>query len=153
MKYCQRNRCLDTNPSQFGYKETEGAMTDVEVLKEQGLSVSCINLSCGYYEPHTDCEFTVKLDLLNCLAYVENIIDNCENIYHHTEVINRESNNDYNYLDQYEEVEMIVTELINIYPKIQVDEILKEYGAMFNSLKKQDFTDILNSVNRQYFNY
>ena len=39
-------------------------MTDVLELKEKGLKVSCLNLSCGYYEPHTDHEFTVKKDLL-----------------------------------------------------------------------------------------
>lgn len=43
-------------------------MTDVLELKERGLGVSCINLSCGYYEPHSDEEFTVKKDLLNCLT-------------------------------------------------------------------------------------
>ena len=37
----------------FGYRETHGMMTDVQELKERGLQVSCINLSCGYYEPHT----------------------------------------------------------------------------------------------------
>ncbi len=45
---------------QFGYRETHEMMTDVQELKEQGTSGSVINLSCGYYEPHTDHEFTIK---------------------------------------------------------------------------------------------
>ena len=49
-------------------KKNPGMMTDVLELKERGLGVSCINLSCGYYEPHSDEEFTVKKDLLNCLT-------------------------------------------------------------------------------------
>ena len=61
----------------FGYRETHGMMTDVQELKERGLQVSCINLSCGYYEPHTDHEFTIKKDLMSCLSLVEHIIENC----------------------------------------------------------------------------
>ena len=58
-------------------------MTDVQELKERGLQVSCINLSCGYYEPHTDHEFTIKKDLMNCLSLVEHIIENCTDTYPH----------------------------------------------------------------------
>ena len=58
-------------------------MTDVQELKERGLQVSCINLSCGYYEPHTDHEFTIKKDLMNCLSLVEHIIENCTEPYPH----------------------------------------------------------------------
>ena len=60
----------------FGYAEQSGLMTDVETLLDNGLTVNCLNISCGYYEPHTDDEFTVKADLLNCLALVEHIIEN-----------------------------------------------------------------------------
>ena len=67
----------------FGYKETDGLMTDIEQLKEQGLNVSCVNLSCGYYEPHTDNEYTDKKDLLNCLRFIEHIITNCKKTYRH----------------------------------------------------------------------
>ena len=58
-------------------------MTDVQELKERGLQVSCTNLSCGYYEPHTDHEFTIKKDLMNCLSLVEHIIENCTDTYPH----------------------------------------------------------------------
>lgn len=67
----------------FGYTKQYGMMTDVMTLKKRGLSVSCINLSCGYYEPHTDKEFTIKYDLLNCLSFVEHIIENCTKVYEH----------------------------------------------------------------------
>ena len=62
-------------PHLWGYKEEHGMMTDVETLKTNGLKVSCINLSCGYYNPHSDEEYTVKEDLLNCLDFVEHIIE------------------------------------------------------------------------------
>ena len=36
--------------------------------------MSCVNLSCGYYEPHTDHEYTVIADLLKCQRLVKHII-------------------------------------------------------------------------------
>ena len=69
---------------QFGYKQTNGLMTDVDELKQNGLPVSAINLSCGYYDPHTENEFVVKRDLLNALAFVEHIVNNCTDVYTHT---------------------------------------------------------------------
>ena len=71
------------NPEWFSYKETSGLMTDVMTLKKRGLKVSCLNLSCGYYEPHSDEEYTIKQDLLNCLYFVEHIIDTCKDVYEH----------------------------------------------------------------------
>lgn len=70
-------------PELFGYKEENGMLTDVLTLKENGLSVSCVNISCGYYEPHTNVEFTNIPDLLNCLDFVEHIIETCVDVYPH----------------------------------------------------------------------
>jgi len=42
----------------YGFNETTGMLTDVMALKEEGLRVSCCNLSCGYYTPHSDREVT-----------------------------------------------------------------------------------------------
>ena len=64
-----------------GYKETSGMLTDVETLSDNGLGVSAINMSCGYYNPHTDEEVTDFGELLNCLAFVWDIIDNCTKVY------------------------------------------------------------------------
>lgn len=68
----------------FGYKKTSGLMTDVLELAERGVGVACINMSCGYYNPHTDEEFTVISDLLNALYLVEHIITVCTDVYAHT---------------------------------------------------------------------
>lgn len=65
----------------WGYSESGGMMTDVEALAEAGVSVSCINLSCGYYNPHTDCEFTHKPDLEKCWAFVCHLIEDCTAVY------------------------------------------------------------------------
>lgn len=70
-------------PKNFGYKKTDGLMTDVETLKHNGLKVSCINLSCGYYSPHTENEYVVKKDMVNALNFVDSIIENCTEVYAH----------------------------------------------------------------------
>lgn len=82
-KICGSDFVEAINPSQFGYKEATGLMTDVLMLKERGLEVSAVNISCGYYQPHTDEEITVISDLLNCLRFVEHIIETCTGVYHH----------------------------------------------------------------------
>jgi len=67
-----------------GYKENEGSVTDVGELVERGVGISCLNLSCGYYNPHHDDEFTVLSELDNCLHLVCEIIDNLtEKAYPH----------------------------------------------------------------------
>lgn len=66
---------LDTiQPERFGYRTCGGLSTDVYALKTNGLEVSCVNLSCGYYNPHTDSEFTIWKDLLKCFRFVCHII-------------------------------------------------------------------------------
>lgn len=61
-------------PEEHGYSESCGMLTDVLTLKQRGLSVSCINLSCGYYNPHTDKEVTILADLMKCYEFVRHII-------------------------------------------------------------------------------
>lgn len=73
----------DIDYERFGYKTTNGLMTDVLELTERGVGVACINMSCGYYQPHTDEEFTVIDDLLNALDLVEHIVTTCTKVYYH----------------------------------------------------------------------
>lgn len=80
---CSDEFLQDINYSAYGYKPTSGLMTDVETLKNRGVNLSMLNISCGYYNPHTDNEFTVISELKNCLAFVENIIENCTDVYPH----------------------------------------------------------------------
>lgn len=69
--------------NKFGYHEEHGLMTDVLELKERGLKVSAVNLSCGYYNPHTATEYTELSELQNCLDFVEWICRNLTDVYSH----------------------------------------------------------------------
>ena len=65
----------------FGYKFDEGSVTDVLTLLERGLNISCLNLSCGYYHPHTDQEVTDIDELENCQNLVFHMIDTMTDVY------------------------------------------------------------------------
>lgn len=80
---CSDEFLKDANISKFGYKEEHGMMTDVITLKENGLKVSACNISCGYYNPHSNNEMTRISDLLNCYELVKSIITNCTKVYPH----------------------------------------------------------------------
>lgn len=67
----------------FGYSKEFGAMADVQILKERGLNVSGVNISCGYYNPHRNTEFIIIPDLVNCLNFVRHIIRTCTKTYFH----------------------------------------------------------------------
>lgn len=127
----------------FGYKTEDGLMTDVLELKERGVEVSCINMSCGYYKPHTDEEFTDKNDLLNCQKFVEHIIENCTEVYHHKYEGYSYGNL---YWDEMEELYMIAEDVLRCNPDITDEELKEWYGYYFTKLSVDDYQNILDEV-------
>ena len=59
---------------EYGYKESSGAITDIGQLAENGIGVCVANMSCGYYEPHSDEEIVEFDDASRCLDMVEMIV-------------------------------------------------------------------------------
>ena len=60
---------------EYGYKESDGSITDVGQLATNGIGVCVANMSCGYYDPHSDTEI-VEFDAANsCLDMVESLIN------------------------------------------------------------------------------
>lgn len=53
-----KNFLSDIQPfmNKYGYTQNSGMMTDVFIIQE-GVQLSCINLSCGYYQHHTSAEW------------------------------------------------------------------------------------------------
>lgn len=78
---CSDDFIKDADCTSYGYVVSTGLMTDVEALRRNGVTVSCINMSCGYYEPHTDHEFTVIEDVKKCHAFVCHLIEHCTSVY------------------------------------------------------------------------
>lgn len=67
----------------YGYAAHDGGMTDVMELKELGLKVCCANMSCGYYNPHSDEEVTVLAELQNTYNLCEHIFETMTDVYPH----------------------------------------------------------------------
>lgn len=80
---CSKEFMEAINMESFGYSVVNGLMTDVYELKKRELNISCINISCGYYNAHTSEEMTDFNDLKNCLNFVKNIIRKCKDVYSH----------------------------------------------------------------------
>lgn len=71
---CSKEFIDDCKLDEFGYKSTSGLITDVVTLKQRNLPVSCCNISCGYYNPHTDYETTSISDLQKCWKFVKHVL-------------------------------------------------------------------------------
>ncbi|MFR3216447.1 MAG: hypothetical protein ACLTWE_07935 [Dysgonomonas mossii] len=83
MDLCSKDFVEDINLSAHGYKINHGLQTDVAVLKQRGLDVSCVNISCGYYNPHMNEEYTKIADLMKCHQFVKHIVETCTDQYVH----------------------------------------------------------------------
>lgn len=160
-KMCSEEFIHDVDCFSHGYEISDGLMTDVAELRERGVEVSCINLSCGYYEPHTDYEFTSKSDLQKCYDFVCHIIENCTKKYeceyfrrscynffgHSQESSNSQYMQDlvhdeiYDYLSFYEDAEFeeVLDDLSynGLADYVGYDDILKIYGNIKAELKKE----------------
>lgn len=88
LSLCSRNFLKDANLKNYGYSKAFGMFTDVFVLKQRGLNISCCNMSCGYYNPHSSTEFTIFDDLIKCFNLVCHIIENCTKVYAHKSTYN-----------------------------------------------------------------
>lgn len=131
---CSEQFLSEIQPEQFGYKPTDGLMTDIEALRENGLEISCINLSCGYYEPHTDREFTIKNDLKNCLEYVQFIIEYCTEIYHH-----EAETFPGNYLGDGDDMEQMLFDIMMTNPDYTANDAWDVYQTNFPGFEREEF--------------
>ena len=58
----------------YGFKSTEGSITDVVNLWSDGVGLSCLNLSSGFYKPHSKDEFIDTIELWNSVLFTKDII-------------------------------------------------------------------------------
>ncbi len=68
----------------FGYKPTNGSVTDVVQLKESGdLEVSAVNISVGYWNPHSKSERIVESEVIKALDFCLAAADKLDKVYPH----------------------------------------------------------------------
>lgn len=130
---CSEKFVEDIKPELYGYAPTTGAMTDVEQLTEQGVGISCINLSCGYYNPHSDEEITVKADLFKCLKFVEHIIETCTASYPHDSMQQG--------MDWYVEDE--IYDVISNNPELSVEDLYQMYHPFYPFITRDELQTLV----------
>lgn len=142
---CSEKFIQDIDPEKWGYKEETGMMTDVETLKEKGLAVSAINMSCGYYNPHTDEEITVKRDLEKCWRFVQHIIEDCTETYPHE----TGENNRFGYYDDWE-IEEEIYSILQQDPAMTSGDLYDMYQTNYPMLRPEDFDRIVDEFHLMY---
>lgn len=138
---CSNEFLKAIEPEKFGYHTQTGMMTDIEALKDNGLAVSAVNLSCGYYNPHTDEEITVIQDLENCKDFVFHIIENVTDVYPHTP--------NTLYMCRNDEIEELIDMLdynCCIDPELTGEDVYNWYKDMYPSLKLEDFQRAVDEI-------
>ena len=95
---CSKKFINDLRPilNQYGYSECSGGMTDVlEIAYETNLCVA--NISCGYYNPHTDTEYINIEDVINTFNMCYDIFTKINNKYTYDGVRTSYSYGNYHY--------------------------------------------------------
>lgn len=131
---CSEEFLKDTGYKDYGYIATDGMMTDILILKERGLEISCINLSCGYYEPHTDNEFIYKPAVSNCLSFIEHIIRTCTKVYPHADDCREKEYAGYGYGDYYDEVR----DLLSVHPELSFGDVESLFRRCYGKINREE---------------
>ena len=134
----------------YGYAVSTGLMTDVEALRCNGVTVSCINMSCGYYEPHTDHEFTVVEDVKKCHVFVCHLIEHCTSVYPHKEddyeyYGSRDEWNDYSSYYSYDEFLDYCCNWLKDDPQLTLNEFI-DAACMYFPFSKSGFAEIFETA-------
>ncbi|WP_185153998.1 hypothetical protein [Dysgonomonas sp. ZJ709] len=155
---CSRNFLQDVCAINFGYKEVDGMLTDVVMLKDKGLNISCVNISCGYYYPHSEHEFTNIKDLIRCLDLVKYIIVNCRRVYKHEKVSRKQfnlgipSSRSYffglrrepdrrtnSFVVEYDNMQDELAALLRYHRELTIDEIMNRIGIKYPQMTVREY--------------
>lgn len=147
---CSEEFVKATDCETYGYAVSTGLMTDVEALRCNGVTVSCINMSCGYYEPHTDQEFTVVEDVKKCHVFVCHLIEHCTSVYPHKEDDyeyngSRDEWNDYSSYYSYDECLDYCCNWLKEDPQLTLNEFI-DAARMYFPFSKSGFAEIFETA-------
>lgn len=145
---CSKEFLTAIGYQEFGYKLETGLMTDVEALKDNGLKVSAVNMSCGYHRPHSDEEYTKKSELLNCLAFVEHIIESVPAAYPH-ENLGGWGYGRYVIMEDEEELYEWITDFMFNFPDATLEDVLDEFDGY--GLTRDQIEMAYEDIKQMYF--
>lgn len=140
---CSDEFVADVNCTAWGYRISDGLSTDVAALRGNGVTAACVNLSCGYYEPHTDREFTVIEDLQKCYAFVCHLIKDCTGDYSFNSTERNTWKGRYDAASwEYDECLDACSDMLQNYPEMSWDEFNQLVCGNYQCLKEDDLKDI-----------
>lgn len=82
----------------YGRVESDGGLTDVLQLVDNGLEVCVANMSCGYYDPHTENEFIIMKEVFATLDFVKEL---CNDLGDTVWEIKAEDRDNYKHANKY----------------------------------------------------
>lgn len=142
---CSEEFVTDIGFQSFGYDHADGTITDVLTMLENGLGISCLNLSCGYYNAHTNEEVTVVSELENCQNFVFHMIDTMQNVYPF-EFMDKWSYGGYSNYEFWDDTEYDIMENIIVNnPDMTFEEIL-QYNDVFVSKNEEYLRQVYDDV-------
>ncbi len=121
---------LDKN----GYKESTGLSSDIDTLVSGGIGISAVNLSCGYFRPHSDTEVVSISDVKRAYSLTTDLFDNLIKKYKHTYTPPKNTNNNQYYFSGYN----TNTGIDDVYAKQHSSEY-KETLNKIDSTKKNEY--------------
>ena len=65
---------------EYGFKHANGSVTDATRLWDNGIGISCLNLSSGYHSPHCHNEYVDVEELFNAVNFTEAIIGHLKDV-------------------------------------------------------------------------
>lgn len=132
VQVCSKDFIKDSGFADYGYKHEMGSVTDALTLLENGLGVSCLNLSCGYYHPHTDQEVTKVSELENCQNLVFHMVEEMPKKYPFEYADPWESYGGSGYFADDSDYDMM-DEILMENPDLTFEDVLDIYGTNFVS--------------------
>ena len=114
-------------------------VTVVEEIKKSRFITLLAHTDGVDYEPHTDHEFTIKKDLMNCLSLVEHIIENCTDTYPHQAEIPGRRRGIY---DEFDEATDEIFALLDQGELWSAEDLYYMYHSVFPQLDMEDYQRI-----------
>lgn len=97
----------------YDYSFCHGIATDVGKLTNRNVGISCFNISCGYYNAHSDREIVKISEVDKCYKLIKSIINRCDKQYIYNKPV-------YNYTKTYTsdfEDDDLVETVMDLYSK------------------------------------
>jgi hypothetical protein len=124
--YCTKQFEKDITKIGYGFKPAIGAFSDCDEISNY---LSCVNISCGYYNAHQKTEYTIISELLNTLQFAQAIIENITGFY---DAPVKEPKNWYKKTDDFMDDDSICPNCFRIMDKDDIGYYCLECGVMID---------------------